>query len=95
MSSTCDRGLARPGYELRNVPKHFSVRCQQRFFLTSVRPSPRLFVTGHQSALIFLAGMSKTHTSGNVKASGNKKKEKNNGDNQHALSLKAGKDYEF
>lgn len=45
--------------------------------------------------LDFLAGMSKTHTSGNVKAAGNKKKEKNNGDNQHALSLKAGKDYEF
>lgn len=52
MSSTCDRGVLRPAYKARNMPKHFSITCQNWFHLVSVHISPLLYVTGTQAAVI-------------------------------------------
>lgn len=68
MSSTCDRGVVRLAYKVRNMPKHFFIRRQQWFFLMSVWASLRLYVTRNQRALIFGSVEQKTSTSSRVEA---------------------------
>lgn len=53
MCSTCDRGVLRLAYKVRNMPKHFFITCQNWFHLVSVQASLRLYVTRNKKALIF------------------------------------------